>query len=227
MNPRIKLSMALAAVSVIGCSAPPQLPPAAAAPAVSDVRQLKPDAYGSITSYAALKGEGGGNEMEYCFHYSKRIWELGSLIQSGRLSQQAAQERTHKSLGKLGAEEDDADIGKLISDEYKTAEEMAGNRFYRCGKTLRLPVEERHLAISASCFSLLKLPRYVADQRSRGRSLEQTRYALRQANNSVSLGLIDSVVSDVYASHSTDAINTLFRELFLSCLVAGGSPGVR
>lgn len=188
---------------------------------------VKPDGYGSITTYVMEKSEGGGEEMEYCFHYSKRIWELGSLVQAKSLSLQAASDISHKNLGKLGAAEDVTDITRLSSGEYSTPEQMAGTRFFQCGKTLRLPVENRHLAVSESCFSLLKLPRYVDGQRSRGVSAEQTKVALREANRSLPGGLLTAVVDDVYKSRSVSQLNELYRTMFLSCLVAGGSPLVR
>ena len=165
--------------------------------------------------------------MAYCFHYAKRVWELGRLLQENTLSLSKAEETIQASLGKLGAAEDSADIRKLSSGEYKSAEQMAGTRFFQCGKTLRLPMEDRHLAVSESCFSLLKLPRYVNARRSEGKSAEAVKKDLQARNPSTFQRLTGSLVDDVYSAKDEHQFSELNRTLFLSCIAAGGSPGVR
>jgi hypothetical protein len=148
-------------------------------------------------------------------------------MREGQWSPDQVQEAIKSSLGKQGAAEDSAEIQKLLSGEYKTPEQMAGTRFFRCGKTLRLPMEDRHLAMAQSCFALLKLPRFVYGQRRSGKSVEETRRALRATNPPNSHRLIDIVVTDVFAATNDDQFNTLYQKMFLSCIVASGNPGVR
>ena len=148
-------------------------------------------------------------------------------MRDGQWSSDQVQEAIRTSLGKQGAAEDLADIQKLSSGEYKTPEQMAGTRFFRCGKTLKLPMEDRHLSIAQSCFALLKLPRFVYAQRRSSKSAEETRKALRATNPPSSHRLIDIVVTDVFAAANDDQFNALNQKMFLRCIVASGNPGVR
>jgi len=190
------------------------------------IPSARPDSHGSISSYSVPKGEGGGDEMIYCFYYSKRIWELGNLIHENQLTLEKAHEVIKNSLGAKGAAEDISDINKLSSGEYKTPEQMAGTRFFRCEKTLKLPIEDRHLAITQSCFGLLKLPRYIDGARSHGKSADEIKIALQASNSRALHRLLETVVHDVFETANPDQLNALKQKIFLSCIVAGGSPRV-
>ena len=214
MHIRSGLLVLAITVAVVGCSTPSTAP------------QPKASSFGSLASYPVPKGEGGGPELEYCFYYSKRMWELTSLIRENQISLQKAQEVTRASLGSQAIEEDLADLGSFATGSSVTPEQMAGERFIRCSKTLRLPVEARHLPIAQSCFGLLRLPRYVYGLKAGGQTAAQVKTALLAANPPAAAKVIGSTIDDVYATPSVDGFNALNRTVFLSCIAAGGNPPV-
>ncbi len=209
----MKSTISLLAVFLAACSNPPM------------TLQAKSPGLGSLASYPVPSEEGGGPEMTYCFHYSKRIWELTHLVQEKQITAQKAQEITKTSLGSQAVQEDLADLDRL-SRESLTPEQLAGERFMRCAQALRLPVEPRHLLISQSCFGLLKLPRHVYALKARGQTSTQVKSTLLAANPVSTSSLLNSTVDDVYAVSTDTQFNELNQTIFLSCIVAGGSPGV-
>jgi hypothetical protein len=182
----------------------------------------RPDDHGSISSYPVPAGEAGGNELEYCYRYSKRVWELGYLLRDRQITYGKAKEVIESSLGRLGAAEDVADIDKLQSGEHGDPDQMAGARFYRCGRALRLPVEDRHQVNAAFCFRSLSLPRYVAIQMRLGKNSHQAEDLLKASNQSLNPTAIAGAVSLVYSRKSLAEVDGLFKDLFLTCIVRAG-----
>lgn len=208
---RIVLSLLIALAA--GCSSPPNAP------------QAKPPGFGSLADYPVPVGSGGGPELEYCFHYSKRLWELTSLLRENQITPQKARDVTKASLGSQAIEEDLLDLDQF-SRESITPEALAGERFMRCAKVLHLPVEARHHAISQSCFGVLKVPRYVYGLKEQGKTIDQARATLLAANSLSTGRILGSIIDDVYASSGVDQFNGLSRRMFLSCVAAGGGPNV-
>ena len=190
--------------------------------------QDKPPAYGSIEGYPIPAGGGGGPELDFCYRYSKRIWE----IVKGQPRNGAAFEKlsgvARQALGSQGASEDIAELEKYFSGSYQTKEEMAGARFYGCGMRLKLPLEERHKRNAALCFRSLNLPSYVADLKSNGQSAAQVQEALKAANPPAMHPAIESTVKLIYARTSDADVDGFLKDTFLACIVRlGENEGAR
>jgi len=182
----------------------------------------RPDDFGSISSYPVPAGEGGGNELEYCYRYSRRVWELGYLLRDKQITYEKAREVIASSLGKLGAAEDAAEIEKLRSSEYRDPDQLAGMRFYGCARTLKLPVEDRHRENAAFCFRSLSLPRYAAIQMRLGKTSSQAEESLKASNQSLEPQVIAGAVSLIYSKKSLAEVDGVFKDLFLTCIARAG-----
>jgi len=182
----------------------------------------RPDDFGSISSYPVPAGEGGGNELEYCYRYSRRVWELGYLLRDKQITYEKAREVIASSLGKLGVAEDATEIEKLRSGEYRDPDQMAGARFYGCARTLKLPVEDRHRENAAFCFRSLSLPRYAAIQMRLGKTSSQAEESLKASNQSLEPKVIAGAVSLIYSKKSLAEIDGVFKDLFLTCIARAG-----
>ena len=78
--------------------------------------QEKPPAgYGSIDSYPVPIGVGAADELDFCYRYSKRVWELvrGQPKDKATLDKLTAVAK--QALGSKGAAEDTAELKKYFS----------------------------------------------------------------------------------------------------------------
>ena len=185
--------------------------------------QDKPPAdYGSLVSYPVPIGAGSAGELDYCFRYSKRIWELvrGQERNKGALDKLSAIAK--QALGSKVAAEDIAELRKYFSGTYKTSEEMAGSRFYACAKHLKLPVEERHRRTSELCFGILNMPSYVAALKASGQSGAKAEEVLKGANPPAAHPGIEATVKLIYSKDSDDDVQDMLKDTFLACVVRSG-----
>lgn len=184
-----------------------------------------PPEYGSIDDYPVPIGAGSGAELDYCYRYSKRIWELVRGQERNKAALDKLTAIAKQSLGSNGAAEDTAELKKYFSSTYKTRDEMAGSRFYSCARHLKLPVEERHRRNAELCFGLLNLPSYVAALRASGRSSEQALELLKGANPPAAHTGIEATVKLVYAKDNDEDVEGLLKDAFLACFLQRGEDG--
>jgi len=184
-----------------------------------------PADFGSLDGYPVPIGAGSGAELDYCYRYSRRIWELvrGQPRTKAALDQVSGMAK--QALGARGAAEDIAEFKKYFAGTYKTRDEMAGTRFFACAKHLKLPVEERHRRNSELCFGVLNLPSYVAALKDSGRTSEQALTTLKGANPASAHPGIEATVKLIYAKESDEEIDGLLKDTFLACLVKIGEAG--
>jgi hypothetical protein len=204
--------IAVAALVIPVCIAGPR--PAAA--------QENPPAYGSLAGYPLPAGEGSGAELEFCYRYSKRVWEIVKGQPRNMASLEKLKPYIKQGLGSLGAAEDIADLEKYFSGDYKSSEEMAGLRFYNCAQRLKLPVEERHKNAVAYCFQALVLPSRVAALKSSGQPEEQVLAELKAFNPYAAHPAIESTVRRIYAKTSEAEVDRFIKDTFLGCIVRLG-----
>ncbi len=209
---RAALSIAIAGLVIPVCVASPGFAFA----------QDKPPAYGSVQGYPVPAGAGGGAELEFCYRYSKRLWEIVKGQPRNMDSLEKLKPFIKQGLGSQGAAEDIADLEKYFSGEYKSSEEMAGLRFYSCGVRLKLPVEERHKTSVAACFRLLGLPSRVAAMKSSGQPEEQVLAELKAFNPPDAHPAIESTVRLIYATQSEAEVDRFIKDTFLGCIVRMG-----
>lgn len=185
--------------------------------------QDKPPAdYGSLESYPVPIGAGSAVELDYCYRYSKRIWELvrGQERNKGALDKLSAIAK--QALGSKGAAEDIAELKKYFSNAYKTRDEMAGSRFYACSKHLKLPVEERHRRNAELCFGILTLPSYVVALKASGRTSTQAEEMLKGANPPAAYPGIDATIKLFYSKDGDEEVEGLLKDTFVACVVRSG-----
>ena len=190
--------------------------------AAAGAQEKLPPEYGSIDDYPVPIGAGSGAELDYCYRYSKRIWELVRGQERNKAALDKLTAIAKQSLGSNGAAEDTAELKKYFSSTYKTRDEMAGSRFYSCARHLKLPVEERHRRNAELCFGLLNLPSYVAALKASGRSSEQALETLKGANPPSAHARIEGTVKLVYAKDSDEEVEGLLKDAFVACLVRSG-----
>lgn len=193
---------------------------------ITSYAEEKPPTFGSIEGYPIPVSEGGGAELDYCYRYSKRVWELVD----GQPRTSAGLEKIvpviKQALGAQGAREDIGEVEQYFSGAYKTREEMAGSRFYRCGVQLKLPIEERHKHNAELCFRSLNLPSYVAALRSSGRPASEVRSALKASNPAAAHPAIETTVRLVYSKNSESEVDALLKDTFLTCVIRVGENDV-
>ena len=186
-----------------------------------------PADFGSLDGYPVPIGAGSGAELDYCYRYSRRVWELvrGQPRTKAALDQVSGMAK--QALGSKGAAEDIVEFKKYFAGGYKTRDEMAGARFYTCARHLKLPVQERHRGIAELCFGVLNLPSYVAALKDSGRTSEQALATLKGANPASAHPGIEATVKLIYAKDSEDEVDGLLKDTFVACLVKAGesSPG--
>jgi hypothetical protein len=181
-----------------------------------------PPEYGSIDDYPVPIGAGSGAELDYCYRYSRRIWELVRGQEKNKAALDKLTGITKQALGAKGAAEDAAELKKYFSGVYKTRDEMAGVRFLACAKHLKLPVEERHRRAAELCFGVLSLPSYVAALKDSGRSSDQALETLKGANPPAAHAGIEATVKIVYSKASDEEVDGLLKDTFLGCVVRLG-----
>lgn len=178
-----------------------------------------PPEYGSIDDYPVPIGAGSAEELDFCYRYSKRIWEL---VRGQEKSKDALDKLTliaKQSLGAKGAAEDTADLKKYFSGAYKTREEMAAARFVSCSRHLKLPIEERHRRSADLCFGILTLPSYVAALKINGRTRAQAEETLKGANPASAHPGIEATVKVIYSKDSDEEVEGLLKDTFLACFI--------
>ncbi len=185
--------------------------------------QEKPPAdYGSLESYPVPIGAGSAVELDYCYRYSKRIWELVRGQERNKVALDKLSAIAKQALGSKGAAEDIAEFRKYFAGTYKTSDEMAGARFYACAKHLKLPVEERHRRTAELCFGILNLPSYVAALKSGGQSSAKAEEVLKGANPPASHPGIEATVKLIYSKDGDDDVQDMLKDTFVACVVRSG-----
>jgi hypothetical protein len=183
-----------------------------------------PADFGSLDSYPVPIGAGSGAELDYCYRYSRRIWELVRGQPRNKVALEQVSTMAKQALGSKGAAEDLAEFRKYFGGTYKTRDEMAGLRFYSCAKHLKLPVEERHRRAAELCFGVLNLPSYVAALKESGRTSEQALETLKGTNPPSAHPGIEATVKLIYTKDEDD-VDGLLKDTFLACLVRAGAQG--
>lgn len=191
---------------------------------LAGAQEKLPADYGSLAGYPVPVGAGSGAELDYCYRYSRRVWELVRGQARNKAALDAVSGMARQALGSKGADEDVAEFRKYFGGTYKTRDEMAGARFYACARHLKLPVEERHRRNAELCFAVLNLPSYVAALKGNGRTSEQALETLKGANPSSAHPGIEATVKLLYAKDE-DEIDGLLKDTFLACLVKVGENG--
>jgi len=184
-----------------------------------------PADYGSLEGYPVPIGAGSRAELDYCYRYSRRVWELVRGQPRNKTALEQVSVMARQALGAKGAAEDIAEFKKYFGGTYKTRDEMAGSRFFACAKHLKLPVEERHRRNAEVCFGVLTLPSYVAALKDNGRTTEQALTTLKGANPPAAYPGIEATVKLVYAKENDDEVDALLKDTFLACLVRAGGEG--
>lgn len=190
--------------------------------------QEKPPAgYGSLESYPVPIGSGSAAELDYCYRYSKRIWELVRGQDRNKAALDKLSAIANQALGSNGAAEDIAELKKYFSSAYKTRDAMAGSRFFACAKHLKLPIEERHRGNAEICFTILNMPSYVAALKESGQSSAKAGEILKGANPPAAHAGIEGTIKLVYAKESDAEVQDMLKDTFVACMVqsAGARPG--
>ena len=191
---------------------------------LAGAQEKLPADFGSLDGYPVPIGAGSGAELDYCYRYSRRVWELVRGQPRNKTALDQVSGMAKQALGSKGAAEDIAEFKKYFAGTYKTRDEMAGSRFFACAKHLKLPVEERHRRNAELCFGVLNLPSYVAALKGSGRSSEQALETLKGANPPSAHPGIEATVKLIYAKDE-DEVDGLLKDTFLACLVKIGEAG--
>jgi len=192
---------------------------------LAGAQEKLPADYGSLDGYPVPIGAGSGAELDYCYRYSRRIWELVRGQPRTKAALEQVSGMAKQALGAKAADEDIAEFKKYFAGTYKTRDEMAGTRFFACAKHLKLPVEERHRRSSELCFGVLNLPSYVAALKDSGRTSEQALATLKGANPASAHPGIEATVKLIYAKENDDEVDGLLKDTFVACLVKVGEAG--
>ncbi len=162
----------------------------------------------------------GGRNWEYCFHYSKRLWELTSLLRENQITPQKARDVTKASLGSQVIAGRLAGLGPVLLRVDHAGGTGLANASCDAPRYLHLPVEARHHAISQSCFGVLKVPRHVYGLSEQGKTIDQARVTLLAANSLSTGKILGSIIDDVKirASSGVDQFNGLSRRMFFPAL---------
>ncbi len=177
----------------------------------------RPPGFGSIESYAVPAGSGGPNELDFCYRYSKRLWELARNQPKDAATQNKLKSVIREALGAQGAAEDSADIDKYFSGAYASISAMAASRFYNCGVRLKLPIAPPHRENAEHCFDALALPRYVADQKAAGKSESDALVELRAATPPKRHAAIEEAVKLIYRTSGDAGADQALRQVFFTC----------
>jgi len=191
---------------------------------LAGAQEKLPADYGSLEGYPVPIGAGSGAELDYCYRYSRRVWELVRGQARNKAALDTVSGMARQALGSRGAAEDIAEFKKYFAGTYKTRDEMAGTRFFACAKHLKLPVEERHRRNAELCFAVLTLPSYVAALKDSGRTSEQALETLKGANPPSAHPGIEATIKLIYAKDE-DEVDGLLKDTFVACLVKIGEAG--
>jgi len=186
-------------------------------------QQARPPYYGALEAYPVPRRYGGPLEMDQCYFYGKRVWDMvqGRAMNSATVRQINAQ--LEATLGAQAVAEDKADLELYWNGATPNPEVMAGTRFYRCGARLKLPLKESHGQSGAQCYGGLRAPAQAASARKAGQNATQARAALKSANPAWLDADIAAAVSSIYAQPATvAATERLLKERFLGCMVKLG-----
>ncbi|HEY4375337.1 MAG TPA: hypothetical protein VGN52_25660 [Burkholderiales bacterium] len=182
----------------------------------------RPAGYGSLATHPVPAGAGGPGELDFCYRYSKRLWELTRGQPKDDATRQKLEAVIRQALSPEGAREDAADVGKYFAGTYKTNSAMAAARFYTCGAHLKLPIAPRHQASAELCFDGLTLPRVAADARAAGKSEEDELRDLRAGTPAKTHQLVEQAVRLVYQAKSDTEVEATIRKVFFTCFASLG-----
>lgn len=182
--------------------------------------QGKPPGYGSIESRPVPAGAGGPGELEFCYRYSKRLWELARNQPKDAATREKLKQVIREALGQQGAAEDSAEIDRYFAGAYDSISAMAAARFYNCGVRLKLPINPPHRAAAERCFDALALPRYIVDQQSAGKGQSQTLRELRAATPPKRHAAIEEAVKLMYQSKTDVEADRAIRQIFFTCFAS-------
>lgn len=182
----------------------------------------RPAGYGSLATYPVPGGTGGPGELDFCYRYSKRLWELTRGQPKDDATLQKLRGVIRQALSPEGASEDTADVEKYFAGVYKTNSAMAAARFYACGVRLKLPVEPRHQANAELCFDGLTLPRMAAEARAMGKGEEDTLRDLRAGTPPKSHVMVEQAVRLVYQAKNDTEVEGTIRRIFFTCFASLG-----